>query len=236
MLPLMSRARSVKTDSFTVLREAFAAAGARHILDLGCGTGELAARLSEAGFAVTGVDPQAAALERARQLAPAVQFLLSRVEDLPADCGPFDAACFVNALHHVAPDRMEAALIKALSLVRPGGEVLVIEPLALGSFFRCMRPVDDESEIRAQAIAALEAVIASGRAKLRDLKRWDRETLFDGLDGFVDYLLAVDPDRRPLIEAHGSDLARAWRDNIALRDGKAVLVQPIICWVLTAGA
>jgi len=40
--------------------------GARHVVDVGCGTGALAVRLAERGFAVTGVDPAGASLEVAR--------------------------------------------------------------------------------------------------------------------------------------------------------------------------
>lgn len=40
--------------------------GARHVLDVGCGTGSLASRLACAGFHVVGVDPAEASLEVAR--------------------------------------------------------------------------------------------------------------------------------------------------------------------------
>ena len=39
---------------------------AHRVVDLGCGTGSLAVRLAERGFAVTGVDPAAASLDVAR--------------------------------------------------------------------------------------------------------------------------------------------------------------------------
>ena len=39
---------------------------ARHVLDIGCGTGALAVRLAEQGFFVTGVDPAVASLNVAR--------------------------------------------------------------------------------------------------------------------------------------------------------------------------
>jgi len=40
--------------------------GARHVLDIGCGTGSLAVLLARSGCQVTGVDPAAASLEVAR--------------------------------------------------------------------------------------------------------------------------------------------------------------------------
>ncbi len=89
----MSRARPVRSDSFTALREAFSAAGARQILDLGCGPGALDAQLVAAGFEVTGVDPQVDAVDRARRAVPGARFLCAMAEDLPDELGPFDAAC-----------------------------------------------------------------------------------------------------------------------------------------------
>ncbi|MEJ2623231.1 MAG: hypothetical protein P8Z80_01400 [Pseudolabrys sp.] len=120
--------------------------------------------------------------------------------------------------------------------VRPGGPVIVIEPLAAGSFFRCRRPVDDETEVRAQAIAAIKALVEAGGARLLGLKRWDRVNRFDGLDGFIDYLLAVDPGRAALVKERAAALTRSWRGNIDVVGGKAVLVQPVICWVLARDA
>ena len=41
--------------------------GARHVLDIGCGTGSLAVLLARTGITVTGVDPAAASLNVARE-------------------------------------------------------------------------------------------------------------------------------------------------------------------------
>jgi SAM-dependent methyltransferase len=50
-------------------------AGAAHILDLCCGTGQLAAALAARGYVVTGVDNSAEMLRYARRNAPGVKFL-----------------------------------------------------------------------------------------------------------------------------------------------------------------
>ena len=231
-----SHARTVRTDNLTVLIEAFHARQARRILDVGCGSGALAARLTAAGFDVTGAEPRAEAVEAARRTAPGASFVEAPAEAIPETIGLFDAACMVNALHHVAPSEMRNALARIFARLRPGGALLVIEPVADGSFFRCMRPVDDETGIRRLAIDAIAAFVADGEATLLDLVRWDRESRFDGLRGFVDYLLDVDPDRAGMVEKHRDALAGAWNDNVLLRDGKAVLVQPMLCWTLVGDA
>jgi len=117
--------------------------------------------------------------------------------------------------------------------VHPGGLVVVIEPLAAGSFFRAMRPVEDESEIRALAVHAVDMLIGEGTLKLVDLQRWDRETKFQSLEDFTDYLLRVDPQRSESINKNAAQLAKAWRENVTIRENSAFLSQPLICWVLT---
>lgn len=223
-------------DTIAVLRAALRQIGAREVLDIGCGNGAILGALAGDGHALTGIDRSAAALDQARRSVPGARFHHLAAEDLNPSVGDFDAAFFVNSLHHVAPDRMQAALLKAASVLRPDGALLVIEPLAQGSFFRAMRPVEDESARRAKAAAAIEALISTGRLVLRDLRRWNRESRFAGLDDLIAYLARVLPERVEVARRNAPLLARAWRDNIRSVNGLAVLVQPMICWTLTPPA
>lgn len=228
-----SRGRA-NSDTVTALIAALRAAQARRVLDLGCGDGAVAAMLDREGFEVTGVDPAAGAIAKAQQQVPAARFIRSPAQALPANLAGFDAACFVNALHHVEAADMEKALLSALSALRPGGVIVVIEPLAQGSFFRAMRPVEDETEVRAMAIRAIEALLSSGRLALRNLHRWNRESRFEGLEEFIGYLMRAAPARAALALRNEEALARAWRENIRSVGGMAVLVQPMIRWTLAA--
>jgi SAM-dependent methyltransferase len=60
---------------------------ARTVLDVGCGTGELACLLASTGVRVTGVDPAAASLEVARKkpYADEVTWILGDATELPVD-------------------------------------------------------------------------------------------------------------------------------------------------------
>ena len=126
--------------------------GARDVLDIGCGHGALARRLVSEGLAVTGIDPAPDAIAAAQESVPEAQFTVAGAEALPFDPGSFDACIFLNSLHHVPVPLMGQALREALRVLRPGGEVIVIEPLAEGPYFEVMRPVEDETEIRRAAI------------------------------------------------------------------------------------
>lgn len=230
----LDAARMVSSNTNQVLVSALRAAGARRVLDLGCGDGAITAMLAAEGFEVTGVDPSSDAIEAARQKYPALRFIQAGAETLPDNIGPFDACCIVNALHHVPQNNMALAVLNAVRLVAPAGLVHIIEPLAEGSFFFAMLPVEDETAIRRQAIETLDGLISSGQIVLHDVQRWLRDSAFSDLQGFVDRLVQVDPTRAHAAEANKAALARAWEENIQMTGDKAHLTQPLACWTVGA--
>ena len=96
------------------------------VLDVGCGTGTLAARLSDSGYDVVGLDPSRGMLEVLRERAPGVEAVHGSATEIPFSDGEFDLSLSVATLHHIA-DRVEVrrALAEMTRVVRPGGHVLV---------------------------------------------------------------------------------------------------------------
>ena len=99
------------------------------ILDLGCGTGLLAAAIAERGASVTGLDSDAAMIEAARaQFPPASHPTLDFAEgdgealEEAGLAGPFDAVFSNAALHWMT--RPEAVLRGLCALLRPGGRLV----------------------------------------------------------------------------------------------------------------
>jgi SAM-dependent methyltransferase len=87
------------------------------VLEVGCGSGQLALALSAEGWQMTAVDPEAP---------EGPTFVRAAVEDLDAaDHGPFDAAVAVLSLHHAGV--VGTVLDKVRSLLRPGGVLVVDE-------------------------------------------------------------------------------------------------------------
>ena len=218
-------------DALTLIRETFAPLADRAILDIGCGTGTLARALSEDGAAVTGIDPGAEALAKARGLVPAARFEAASAEALPFGEGQFDGAVMLNSLHHV-PDPARA-LAEAARVLRPGGRLVVIEPLASGTFFDALKPIEDETAIRAAAQAAIAHAISEGAfACERDLTVERRESFADS-EAFFARVTAVDPDRARAIRER-RDVIEAAFSSAAARgeDGRFALVQPLRIHVL----
>ncbi|MDR3207538.1 MAG: class I SAM-dependent methyltransferase [Oscillospiraceae bacterium] len=104
------------------------ARGPGRVLDVGLGTGLLAARLYEAGFAVTGLDFSRDMLRRAQEKMPGARlmawdFACGLPEALLGE--RFDVVVSTYALHHLT-DPQKVALIPALlGLLRGDGLVLI---------------------------------------------------------------------------------------------------------------
>lgn len=129
----------------------------KRVVDVGCGDGHLTRLMAKHGAHVLGVECSP------RQLAKA--WKADKVADerivegvgqaLPAEDASADIVVFFNSLHHIPLEHMLQALAEAHRVLVPGGLVYVSEPVADGKFFETCRPVDDETQVRAQALAAL---------------------------------------------------------------------------------
>lgn len=95
--------------------------GAR-ILDLCCGTGQLAAELAGRGYAVVGVDASSNMLRYAREHAPEVEFIQQDARDL-VPAARFDAVvCLFDSVNHFLNlSEVEAVFRTARAALKPGG-------------------------------------------------------------------------------------------------------------------
>jgi SAM-dependent methyltransferase len=95
-------------------------------LDVGCGTGALAARLAGAGYEMTGVDPSAGMLEVLRRRCPAVNAVQASGTELPFADDSFELVLTVATMHHIAtPGAVRRTLAEMIRVSRPGGRVLI---------------------------------------------------------------------------------------------------------------
>ncbi len=91
------------------------------ILDLGCGSGQLTARIAEAGATVAGLDSSPAMIAQARINFPGLRFVLADAAAYrPAE--PFDAIFSNAALHWMKPPAAVAASIA--HALNPGGRLV----------------------------------------------------------------------------------------------------------------
>ncbi|MCP2252232.1 Methyltransferase domain-containing protein [Prauserella aidingensis] len=103
------------------------------VLDVGCGTGNLALTLLEATptAAVTGLDPDAGALRRAarkaRRRRASLTLAQGYADRLPSGDGSFDHVVSALALHHLADEDRTAFAREAFRVLRPGGTVTIVD-------------------------------------------------------------------------------------------------------------
>ena len=97
-----------------------------HVLDVATGTGLVADRLLERGFAVTGLDQSEGMLEVARRrLAGRAEVVLGTADALPFADASFDHLTFTYLLRYV--DDPGATLCELARVVKPGGTVAMLE-------------------------------------------------------------------------------------------------------------
>jgi SAM-dependent methyltransferase len=95
-------------------------------LDVGCGTGVLAARLADAGYEMVGVDPSEGMLEVMRRRSPALRAVAASGTSLPFADDSFDLVLTVAVMHHIAePEAVRQTLAEMVRVARPGGRVLI---------------------------------------------------------------------------------------------------------------
>jgi len=201
--------------------------GDRDVLDVGCGEGWLVRRLATSGARATGIDPLPSALERARREDPdePARYIEGAAERLPFANERFDIVIFFNSLHHVPEEHMGDALAEAARVLRPGGLLYVQEPLAEGGLFELVRPVDDETHVRAVAQAVLRdldgaLVPVARRTAAATLRLAD----FDHLRRLV---VGVDPARAESFDAQEAALRAGFEGLGRPVDGGREFTQPV---------
>ena len=149
------------------------------MLDVGCGTGTLAAWLTARAEAqVWGVDPSAEMLTVARaKLPPGIPLEQGRAEELPFEDGWFERVVLTLVVHHLDRPRAFAEFRRVLC----GGGRLVFATFApeqfdryyLGAFFPTITAIDRE---RFGTLAQLTAELDAAGFGVVGAERLDQQT------------------------------------------------------------
>jgi SAM-dependent methyltransferase len=160
----------------------------RIVVDVGCGDGAFVRALARAGAEPIGIEVSEDAVARARETDPEHRYLLGGAQELPLPDKSVDGATLMRSLHHV-PDP-SSAFPELARVVREF--VWIAEPLPEGEFFELMRPVDDETEVRANAQAAISAQTGFERVETIE---YDVTLPVPTFEALRDRVLAADPTR-----------------------------------------
>ncbi len=115
-------------EKAVIRRELLPHAGAApRVLDLGCGTGELAPVFLRHGYAYDGIDVDTPRIAYARAHFPGGAFQVMDAAHLAYPDAAFDQVLVTGVFHHL-PDAVVRAIVAEMRRVlRPGGRVLVME-------------------------------------------------------------------------------------------------------------
>ena len=196
----------------------------QRVLDIGCGTGAVAAALAERASAkVWGVEQSAEMLAVARARVPSgVGLKQGRAEDLPFRDGWFDRAVYSLVIHLV--DR-QAALAEAARVLVDGGRVVVatfthehFDRYWAGSFFPSLAAVDKARFPTEDALAAELAAAGFDEILSEPLyacEQVDRETALERLRGrHISTFDLLDPEE---VEAGIAQAERELPETVEIR-------------------
>jgi len=158
-----------------------------HLVDLGCGSGDLARKLTYVGATVLGVEPDAVQAQKnaAAETPERVRFAHARAHEMPVENASVDGVMFSLSLHHVPKRLVQASMAKAIDVLRPQGFLAVIEPLFAGSYNDCIELFHNEQAVREDAQAAIKKYAAP------QFDNWQQyvyttETYYNHFDEFSD--------------------------------------------------
>lgn len=95
------------------------------VLDVGCGTGRVAAHLRTLGLAPVGVDISSGMLAQARQLHPGLSVVLGSLTRLPFGEATASGVLAWYSLIHTAPHDLPSAVAELSRVLKLGGPALV---------------------------------------------------------------------------------------------------------------
>ncbi|QLG49030.1 class I SAM-dependent methyltransferase [Natrinema halophilum] len=164
------------------------------ILDLGCGTGHLTARISDSGATPVGLDASEEMISKARDTYPDCEFVREDARDFSFE-EPFDAV-FSNAALHWIPEQ-DAVLESVADALAPGGR-FVAELGGAGNVAAIVDAVREDAAERGYdvedpwyfpSIGDYASKLESHGLETQYARLFDRPTeLENGTDGLADWL------------------------------------------------
>jgi SAM-dependent methyltransferase len=196
------------------LLDAVAVGPGRHVLDLACGPGLVAAAAARRDAHPVGADFSAAMLAQARAACPTIRFEEADAEALPFADGSFDAVVANFGVHHF-PDPAPA-LAEIRRVLRPGGRV-AFTSWAMPSENRAWQVLFDAIAAHGD-LAAAQAPPSGG-----GLRRPEEARALLAACGFVD--IAARPIERRWHLAAADELLTGFRRG-TVRTAALIAAQP----------
>jgi len=165
------------------------------ILDVGCGPGQLTAKIAESGANVVGLDSSPAMIGQARQNFPKLSFVLESVTSMRY-AAEFDAL-FSNAALHWVLDAEAAGKAMSFALRKGGrlvaefgghGNIQTIERAIVSTMTRYLGDNVPASNNYFPSISEYSAILEHSGLEVRFAELYDRPTPLDGEKGMANWI------------------------------------------------
>jgi len=113
----------------------------KKILEVGCGDGRLSSFIASKARELIAIDPDASRIETAKKMVQGADFRIGSGESLDFPEESFDLVFFSFSLHH---QNGRSALSEAKRVLKPGGEILIIEPTVTSEYTQLVAVFETE--------------------------------------------------------------------------------------------
>lgn len=204
---------------------------ARKVADIGAGDGSFSRQIHQHGGKVTAVEIDAAMVKTARANLPKeIVVVEGRGEELPLVSASQDLVCFFFSFHHVPITVQRQALGEVRRILKPGGRLHVVEPLATGTMFELVKLVDDETAVRENSHAVLEKLDEGDTFELLASKQYTLKRGYPDFETFLSRVVATDRQRAKKLPDVEQRMKRLFTQADSQADGVRHLLQPCIAY------
>ncbi len=200
----------------------------KSVLDVGSGEGHLSRMMAKQGAHVIGIECSPRQMKKALSYdcVSDEKFIDAVGQDLPFEDISMDVIVFFNSLHHIPVDEQFNALKEAVRVLRPGGFVYVSEPVAEGPHFELLKPIDDETYVRAKAYEALKRYEELGLKWVKE-ETYNHPVRRQSFEELRDKLTGPNPERDTIFEEQDAELRAAFAHyGVQKEDGCTYFDQP----------
>ena len=215
-------------DDMEPLLETIKVADSR-VLDVGCGNGDKARVMVKSGARVIGIEPDLESWQVEEIQSEGFKLIQGGAEKIDLQDDTVDVIVLMYSFHHVPKHLMQQALSELTRVLDKHGVIYIAEPIARGRYQDVCAPFLDETQIRDQAINAIERWLKPVFEHCREFEYGVAES-FSDFDEFSSAMVSYSLNR---YEKQDVDTAkvRALFEQCKVSQGYQ-LDQPVRCWVL----
>ena len=200
----------------------------KKLLDIGCGDGWLLSWCFNDIVSGLGIEPSIEQIKLAEKNIKNNKIIFKNIgaESIGQLNDTFDLIIFFNSFHHVPVDLMSHVLNETTKCMHKDSIIIIIEPLAEGNFYKFMRDIDDEYEVRLKAYKSIKNCKIHN-LKLRDEIFYNEVKSFDNFEKCINFIKNVDVNRKPYINNNIDKIKSLFIDLSKFQNGKFEFKQPM---------